>query len=125
MKKAASRQLLPPEIKPRPYCSLIYLVNYKTMTTVHLTPQDVAHVAKLAHLPLKDDDVEKRTQELQSILGYMSKIQEIDTKDVEETLQITPTDNTMREDVIDTTRTFSQAQAVQNARESHEGFIMM
>ena len=95
------------------------------MTTVALTPKDVTHVAKLAHLPLADKDVDKRTEELQSVLGYMSKIQSLDTEQVPEMLQVTPTDHTMREDVVDESRTFTQAEALQNAPQSHDGFVMV
>lgn len=95
------------------------------MTTVNLTPSDVAHVAQLAHLPLADKDITKRTEELQSVLGYMSKIQSLDTDGVPEMLQVTVSENTMREDAIDEARTFTQAEALQNAPASHNGFIMV
>ena len=94
-------------------------------TVVRLTPQIVGHVAKLAHLPLVEADIAKRTEELQSVLGYMNKIQSLDTENVPEMLQVSPSDNTMREDVIDESRTFTQEEALQNAPATHNGYIMV
>ncbi len=96
-----------------------------TSSKVNLTAKDVAHVAKLAHLPLKENEVEKRTEELQSVLRYMSKIQSLNTDNVEETLQITFTKNTMRDDVVDDSRTFTQEQALANAPAKHNGYVMV
>ncbi len=86
---------------------------------------NVAHIAKLAHLPLTEKDVEKRAQELQSVLGYMSKIQNLDTEGVPEMREVIPTDKTMREDLVEESRTFTQDEALQNAPQSHDGYIMV
>jgi aspartyl-tRNA(Asn)/glutamyl-tRNA(Gln) amidotransferase subunit C len=96
-----------------------------TSSKVNLTAQNIAHVAKLAHLPLAEADVKKRTEELQSVLGYMSKIQGLNTEDVPEMLQISPAENTMREDILDDSRTFTQEQALANAPAKHNGYVVV
>lgn len=64
-----------------------------------ITPEQVKHIAKLARLGLKDDDVEKFAKQLSSIMEYVEKLNEVDVKDVQPTSQVTGLENVMREDV--------------------------
>lgn len=65
-----------------------------------LSGDDVRHIAKLCRLNLSDDEVEKFAGELSSILGFVDKLQEVDTKDVEPTPQATGLTNVFREDEV-------------------------
>lgn len=65
-----------------------------------LTPDQVRRIAKLARLQLTDGEVEKFAKELTSILQYVDMLQEVDTKNVEATAQVTGQRNVLREDVI-------------------------
>lgn len=65
-----------------------------------LTPLQVRHIAKLARLQLTDGEVEKFSRELTSILQYVDVLQEVDTKNVEPTAQVTGQTNVLRDDVI-------------------------
>lgn len=65
-----------------------------------LTATQVRHIAKLARLELSDAEVEKFTTELTAILTYVEQLQEVDTKGIEPTAQVTGTKNVFREDVI-------------------------
>ncbi|WP_373047700.1 Asp-tRNA(Asn)/Glu-tRNA(Gln) amidotransferase subunit GatC [Vulgatibacter sp.] len=47
-----------------------------------LTRQQVEHVAKLARLSLSADEVERYSEQLSSILGYIEKLQELDVGEV-------------------------------------------
>ena len=53
-----------------------------------LNHEDVLHVAKLARLTLRDDEVPKVTEQLRRILEYVSQLQQIDTTGVEPTAQV-------------------------------------
>ncbi|MEW6661043.1 MAG: Asp-tRNA(Asn)/Glu-tRNA(Gln) amidotransferase subunit GatC [Bacillota bacterium] len=64
-----------------------------------ITKQDVEHVALLARLALNDEEIEAYTQQLNSILGYMEKMNALDTKGVEPTAHVLPLKNVFREDV--------------------------
>lgn len=66
----------------------------------NLSHDDVRHIAKLARLNLSDEEVEKFSKELTTILEYVGKLQEVDTKDVEPTAQVTGLTNAFREDVV-------------------------
>lgn len=68
-----------------------------------LTATEVRHIAKLARLTLKDDEVEKYAKELTSILKYIDQLTEVDTKNVEATAQVTGLTNSLRVDEVYTT----------------------
>ncbi len=65
-----------------------------------LTADQVRHIAKLARLTLSDEEVEKFTTELTSILKYIDLLQEVKTDGVEATAQVTDQSNSLRDDVI-------------------------
>jgi len=48
-----------------------------------LSPQDVRHVANLARLHLNDEQVERYRDQLSNVLLYVTKISELDVRDVE------------------------------------------
>ncbi len=66
----------------------------------HLTVTQVRHIAKLARLRLSDEEVEKFTKELTSILGYVELLQKVDTDGIEPTANITGQAHVLREDTI-------------------------
>lgn len=68
------------------------------MTT--LSPEQVRHIAKLARLNLKDEEVEKFATELTAILAYVEKLQEVDTEGIEALSSVTGCANVLRKDVV-------------------------
>jgi aspartyl/glutamyl-tRNA(Asn/Gln) amidotransferase C subunit len=68
----------------------------------------------LAHLPLTDSQKKKLIGELSDILSYAGKVQNTDTKNIKETAQVTGLSNIIREDKLDTKRSLTQKQALQN-----------
>ena len=73
---------------------------YASLVMTTLTTTQVRHIAKLARLQLDDDEVERYTKELTSILGYVDQLQQVDTKNVEPLKQVTGLQGVMREDII-------------------------
>jgi aspartyl-tRNA(Asn)/glutamyl-tRNA(Gln) amidotransferase subunit C len=61
---------------------------------------DVEHVARLARLALSDDEKERMRQQLDRILGYIAKLNELDTEGVEPTSHAIRMVNVMREDEV-------------------------
>ena len=59
---------------------------------------DVKKVAKLANLELKSEDKERFEKQLNEIVGYIEKLNEVHTKGVEITSQVTGLENVTRED---------------------------
>lgn len=82
---------------------------------------NVAHVAKLANIPLSDKEKEKFEEQLSSILDYVEKLNEIDTKNVEPTSQVTGLENVTREEEV--TPSLSQEEVLKNAKTKHNGFF--
>lgn len=93
------------------------------MAKKKLTVDEVKHVAKLANLPLSDEEIILFIIQLSAILDFVSKLQKIDTNDVGETSQVTGLENVFREDEIDNERLLTQEEALANAKETHNGFF--
>ena len=87
-----------------------------------LTEKDVRYVAELAHLELTDEEVKKFLPQLDSILQYMQKLNELDTTQVEPMAQVIYTlreNPALRSDQPQ--KTFGQDEALGNAPESGAG----
>jgi len=63
--------------------------------------KDVEHVAKLARLHLTDEEREMFTEQLNAILQYADKLNELDTERIEPTTHVLHLSNVMREDVVE------------------------
>jgi len=64
-----------------------------------ITEEEVRRIADLARLGLSDEEVAKATHDLQGVLQYFSKIQEVDTTDVPAAADASGLHNVAREDV--------------------------
>jgi aspartyl-tRNA(Asn)/glutamyl-tRNA(Gln) amidotransferase subunit C len=66
--------------------------------TEKISPDQARHVAKLARLALSDQQLSKFTGQLESILGYVAKIGEVDVSRVEPMAHAVPLANVFRSD---------------------------
>jgi aspartyl-tRNA(Asn)/glutamyl-tRNA(Gln) amidotransferase subunit C len=66
-----------------------------------ITPDEVKHVARLARLALDEHRIAKLAGELESILGYVAKISEVDVTGVEPMAHALPIHNVFREDIVE------------------------
>ena len=62
--------------------------------------QEVEHVAKLARLDLSDQEKPLFTEQLNDILKYVEKLNELDTEHIEPTSHVIPVENVLREDEL-------------------------
>ena len=53
-----------------------------------VTEQDVSHVADLAHLELTEEERRRMLKDLNSILGYIERLNQLDTSNVEPMAQV-------------------------------------
>ncbi len=88
-----------------------------------LTQVDLDHVSKLANLPVTREQASIFLPQLSNVLSYVVTVNEPDTNDVSETAQVTGAENVFRDDEIQPT--LSQEQALQNAPETHNGYIVV
>ncbi len=88
---------------------------------MRITREEVEHVARLARLSLREEEVELFTRQLSDILSYVEKLNELNTKDVEPTSHVLPVKNIMRED--ETQRSIERELALSNAPDRTEEFF--
>jgi len=65
-----------------------------------ITRKEVEYVSHLARLRLSEEEAEKFTSQLDQILSYFEKLQELDTSQVEPTSHPIPIVNAFREDEV-------------------------
>jgi len=63
-----------------------------------LSKEEIEHIAMLARLSLTEEEKELFGAQLSSILGYMEKLNELDTEHIEPTSHVLSLSNIMRED---------------------------
>jgi len=76
-----------------------------------ITREQVEHIAKLARIELTEEEKEKFTKELSSILDYFEKLNQVDTKKIESISQITGLSNIIRGDEIRSAESHAYRQA--------------
>ncbi len=87
-----------------------------------LTLDQVKHIAKLANLPLTEQEEEKYLEQLAKILDYVEDINSADTSNVEPTFNVSGQSNITREDLISTC--LPQEDALSNASKKQNGFFV-
>ncbi len=87
-----------------------------------LSEKDVRYVADLAHLELTEEEVKKFLPQLDSILQYVQKLNELDTSAIEPMAQVTyPGSENAAFRADEPRRTLSQGEALANAPEAGAG----
>lgn len=65
-----------------------------------LTREEIEAVAELAKLQLSADEIEQYGEQLNDILKYVEKLNEVDTSDVPPTASVLPIQNVLRQDEV-------------------------
>lgn len=86
-----------------------------------VTRDDVAYIAGLARLSFSDDEMVTMTTELNSILHYVEKLNEIETEGVQPLSSIHDQANVLREDVAE--GSIPTGLALQNAPDRQDRFF--
>ncbi len=86
-----------------------------------VTRENVAYIAELARLRFTEAEQEKMTMELNMILHYVEKLNEVDTTGVEPLSSIHDHGNVLREDVE--LPSLSNAAALSNAPDRQDRFF--
>ena len=86
-----------------------------------INKEEVKHVAKLARLELTDEEVNKYSQQLGSILEYVEQMNEVNTTGIEPMPHAIPVYNVMREDIVKYEQTKEELMA--NAPFEEEGLF--
>ncbi len=86
-----------------------------------ISKNQVEHVAWLARLELTEDEKEAFTKQLNEILDYFKKIDEIDTSNIEPTFHVLDLVNVLRDDKVEPS--LSKEDALKNAPQKEDSFI--
>ena len=67
---------------------------------MRISRAEVEHVARLARLALQPAELEALTGQMDAILGYVDKLNELDTEGIIPTAHAVPLENAFREDLV-------------------------
>ena len=84
---------------------------------------DTAYVANLARMYLSDEEVARFQPQLEQVVQYVAKLQELDVSDIEPTSHAQPLTNVLREDGV--REGLTNARAMANAPESIQGQFLV
>lgn len=84
---------------------------------------NIQYVANLARVALTPDEEQRLGSQLQNILGYIEKLNEVDVSGVEPTAHAFPLVNVMRPDVV--TGSLSHQEALKNAPAKAGGLFVV
>ena len=88
-----------------------------------VTIKEVKKIAKLAKLEFADEEIEKFTYQMNEILDYMQKLNEINTDNVEPLYHIIEPGNVLRDD--EAKPSCEREEMLKNAPIKSDGFIIV
>jgi len=80
---------------------------------------DVHKIAKLANLPLTDAEIKHFEPQLEETLKYIAQLEEVDTKNIEPTSNVTGLENITADDIA--RPSLSQKDALANTKDTQDG----
>lgn len=92
-------------------------------TIVNITQETVKYVADLSRIDLQDTEIEKLSQQLESILDFINKLNKLDIKAVLPTSHILPLKNVLRDD--DPGNSLSTESVLDNAPQKKDNFFVV
>ncbi len=88
---------------------------------VKIDKELIEHVAEVARLKLTDKEIKKFSKELKEVIEAFSKIDKVDTKGIEPSLQPVELKNMLREDKKE--ECFSQEEALSQTSHKKDGYF--
>jgi aspartyl-tRNA(Asn)/glutamyl-tRNA(Gln) amidotransferase subunit C len=83
-----------------------------------ITVEEVEHVAELARLEVGPEEIQNLTEQMNRILLYMEKLNELDTKTVATTSHVVELVNAFRQDRVE--ESYPREQILENAPEAND-----
>ena len=88
---------------------------------MEVSKEEILHIAKLANLNIKDEEIDKYAKNLEDILNFVKVLNNVDTENVEESIGTTNSFNVFRKDEIEE---FGDRDILlQNAPEQEDGMF--
>ncbi len=63
-----------------------------------ISEEEIRRIAKLSYLEIKDEEIDELRKSFSSILEYVKKLQELDVSSIEETANLSQSENVFRKD---------------------------
>jgi aspartyl-tRNA(Asn)/glutamyl-tRNA(Gln) amidotransferase subunit C len=97
------------------------MIVVKMARSSSISKEQVEHVAWLARIELTEEEKQAFTKQLNEVLDYFKKINEIDTSNIEPTYHVLNLVNVLREDKVEPS--LSKEDALRNASQKEDSFI--
>jgi len=88
-----------------------------------ITREEVVHVARLSRLALDSTEIDALTGQMDQLLGYVEKLNELDTEGIVPTAHAVPMENAFRADEVKSS--LGADWALQNAPQSEESCFVV
>lgn len=88
-----------------------------------LSKEDVKHIALLARIGVKDDQVETYQEALSGVLDFFQDLEKADTSSVEVPRQIIGRENGMRGDNVHSSSSHQIELIMENVPETKDGYV--
>ena len=88
-----------------------------------ITTDDIEYVLKLARLRLTEEEKQKLIKQMGDVIGFVDKLNEIDTTGIEPTAHVLPIHNVFREDIVQ--QSFDRDKILQNASSKKDGCFLV
>lgn len=88
-----------------------------------VTKKDVEYIANLARLKFDETELENFTHQLNNILSYMEKLNELDTENIEPLSHTVENTNVFREDIVKPS--IDRELALKNAPDKTDEFFVV
>ena len=88
-----------------------------------ISKDTVRNLAKLAKLNLTDRQIDKYSQDLTAVVGYMEEIKNLNVENISETVRVTDEENIFREDEVKPS--LSQKEALKNSKNTHNDYFLV
>lgn len=85
----------------------------------------VKHIAQLANIPISEEESNKLAQDFSETLQVVDQLKKADVSQVEITHQVTGFKNVLREDVVKEEQSFTQQEALANAKKTYQGYFVV
>jgi len=88
-----------------------------------ITQKEVEHVAHLARLNLSQAELEKMTEQLDTLLSYVAKLDELDTQNILPTTHAFSISNAFRDDTV--RKSLSRKDALANSPKQNDEYFVV
>ena len=95
------------------------------MSKKQVDQNQIKDIAKLAHIPISDIESQQLAKDFAKTLAVVDQLKTAEVSRIDSTHQVTAFKNVTREDKVDESLSFTQAEALANAPQQKDGFFLV